>query len=140
MSQYAVFICHTIFVSFWIIFHVPACCSYGHCFRRQMLVGELGSPEKRFVDSRYADLFSVNGKVLILKQEYKNLHYTTLFPFFQNHIWQPSSFAVNHQGIKYLTRYVQHIKILLLFIKTMQIKQYFRFMGRRLVFTLSVKI
>jgi hypothetical protein len=27
----------------------------------------LGSPEKNFVDSRYADLFSVNGKVLILK-------------------------------------------------------------------------
>lgn len=64
MPQYSVYICHTIFVSFWIIFHVPACCLYGHCSRRRMSVGVLGSPEKNFVDNRHADLFSVNGKVL----------------------------------------------------------------------------
>lgn len=50
MPQYSVCICHTIFVSFWIIFHVPACCLYGHRSRRRMSIGVLGSPEKNFVD------------------------------------------------------------------------------------------
>lgn len=64
MPQYSVCICHTIFVSFWIIFHVPASCLYGQRSRRRMSIGVLGSPEKNFVDNRHADLFSVNGKVL----------------------------------------------------------------------------
>lgn len=67
MPQYSVCICHTIFVSFRIIFNVPACYLYGNCSRRQMSVGVLGSPEKNFVDNKHADLFSMNGKVLTLK-------------------------------------------------------------------------
>lgn len=42
MSQYAVCIYHTIFVSFRIIFHVPACYLYGQHSQRRMSVRVLG--------------------------------------------------------------------------------------------------
>ena len=68
MPQYSVYICHTIFVSFWIIFHVPACCLYGHCSRRRMPVGVLGSyPKTEFrmliYNRLYRYLYSLSNKM-----------------------------------------------------------------------------
>lgn len=46
MPQYSVCICHTIFVLFWIISHVPACCLYGHRSRRRMSIGVFRLPRQ----------------------------------------------------------------------------------------------
>ena len=70
-----------VWYTYWIIFHVLACCLYGHRSRRRMSIGVLGSPRKEFRGQQTCLFISMNGKVLTSRSEYNNLHYTTLFPF-----------------------------------------------------------
>lgn len=62
MPQYSVCICHTIFVLFWIISHVPACCLYGHRSRRRMSIGVLGSPDSCRAVQQARWINFVNGR------------------------------------------------------------------------------